>query len=207
MHKHSRFWNRLAAKYAKSPIEDEGAYEKKIAQTQKHFTPQASVLELGCGTGSTAIIHAPFVRHIQTVDFSARMLEIAKERARQAGVSNISFTESGIDEFEAPKDSFDVVMAMSVLHLLPDRTTAIAKIYAMLKPGGVFISSTHCLGNKMKFLKIVAPVAGIFGLLPVLRVFTVQELASSITDAGFAIENQWQPADNKAVFVVARKAG
>ena len=75
-------------------------------------------------------------------------------------------------------------------------------------PGGVFVTSTACLGDGMSFIKYVEPLGRMLGLMPMVKVFTEAELARSITDAGFAIEHQWRPnADKrKAVFIVARKA-
>jgi hypothetical protein len=58
----------------------------------------------------------------------------------------------------------------------------------------------------MRFLEYVAPVGAFLGLLPLLRVFTPDELADSIARAGFSIDYQWQPDIGKAVFIVAKKA-
>ena len=44
-----------------------------------------------------------------------------------------------------------------------------------------------------------------FGLIPLVRVFSVQELVDSLTSAGFEIDYQWQPGRGKAVFIVAKK--
>ena len=43
--------------------------------------------------------------------------------------------------------------------------------------------------------------------MPLLNIFTIEELVESLTDAGFEIDHQWQPGKGKAVFIVARKAG
>ena len=56
----SRFWDRHAKGYAKRPVPDEAAYQRKLKMTQDYLTPDMEVLELGCGTGTTALIHAPF---------------------------------------------------------------------------------------------------------------------------------------------------
>lgn len=72
-----RRWNRSAARYARRPIADQSAYLKKIALTQSYFRPDMDVLEFGCGTGSTAPIHAPKVRSYLATDASPRMIEIA----------------------------------------------------------------------------------------------------------------------------------
>ena len=50
----SRFWDRLAAGYAKKPVPDEEAYARTLERVRAHLTPNDRVLELGCGTGTSA---------------------------------------------------------------------------------------------------------------------------------------------------------
>ena len=201
----SRFWDRVALRYSKSPVANEAAYQKKLAITQEYLKPDMDLLEFGCGTGSTAIVHAPHVKHILALDISGRMLEIAKEKAEANGISNITFERSDIVDFSAPDQTFDAVLGLSILHLLDDRDAVIARVHDLLKPGGIFVSSTVCIGNRMKFLRFIAPVGKIFGLT--LKVLTTDELVESLTRAGFQIDRQWQPNDRAAVFIVAKKAG
>lgn len=204
-----RFWNWIAARYSKQPISDEASYQRKLAVTREYFTPDSEVLELGCGTGSTAILHAPHVKHIQAIDISSKMIEIAKGKAEAEGIGNVTFTRSPIDTFEAPPESFDVVLGLSILHLLPDKEAVIAGVHEMLRPGGVFVTSTACLGDSLKFrlIGLVLPVGTALGLLPMVKFFTARELLKSLTDAGFEIDHEWRPGRNKAVFIVARKSG
>lgn len=58
----------------------------------------------------------------------------------------------------------------------------------------------------MKFFKFVVPIGRFFGLMPLVKVFTTRELLASLTEAGFAIDYQWQPGKNTGVFIVATKA-
>lgn len=67
------FWDNSAQRYAKSRIQDEAAYRKKLEITQHYLQPDWSVLEFGCGTGSTALIHAPHVKDILATDISDNM--------------------------------------------------------------------------------------------------------------------------------------
>ena len=205
MNRSAKFWDKVADRYAKSPVKDEAAYEHKLEVTRRYFRPDMRVLEFGCGTGSTAILHAPHVNHIHAIDISSRMLEIARQKAEAEGIQNLTFAHATIDAVVAEPETYDAVMGLSILHLLEDKEAAIAKVHHMLKPGGVFVTSTVCLGDTMKFVKLIGPVGRFLGLMPLVKVFTTDELETSLTNAGFDIDYRWQPAKSKAAFIVAKK--
>ena len=199
------FWNRIAKFYSKRPVTDEAAYRKKLEVTREYFQPDMEVLEFGCGTGSTAIAQSPFVSHILAIDISPKMLEIAQGKAEKQGITNVTFNCATIDEFKSADERFDVAMGHSILHLLDDRNAVIQKVYRMLKPGGVFVTSTSCLGDLTPLIKYILPIGQFLGLLPLVRFFTDKELVASIEQAGFTIEHKWQPSKKQAVFIVALK--
>ena len=200
-----KFWDKIANRYAKSPVKDEAAYQRKLEVTREYFTPDAVVFEFGCGTGSTALAHAPFVKHILATDISPRMIEIAKQKANAADITNVTFAVSAIEDAARGEETYDVVMGHSILHLVEDRNAAIAQAHNLLKPGGAFVSSTACLGGRMRWLKLIAPIGRFLGLMPIVSFFTEKELTESITSAGFVVEHQWTPPKGIAVFIVARK--
>jgi ubiquinone/menaquinone biosynthesis C-methylase UbiE len=200
------FWDRIADRYAKRPVADQDAYERKLVTTQHFLRAEMEVLEFGCGTGTTALHHAPFVKHIRAIDISARMIGIARSKAEAKGVANVTFEHADVGGLRVADEGYDAVMGHSILHLLDDRSAVLGKIHRMLKPGGVFITSTACLGGTMPWLRVILPIGRFFGLLPMVRFFTPAELAGEFEAAGFRIEHTWQPDRRKALFVVARKA-
>jgi 2-polyprenyl-3-methyl-5-hydroxy-6-metoxy-1,4-benzoquinol methylase len=202
----SKFWDRHATRYERSPVADEASYQQKLQVTREYLRPDMEVLEFGCGSGSTALVHAPFVKYVRATDISHKMIEIARAKAAADNVMNVEFDVASIDDLDVPDQSFDAVLGLNILHLLADRDSAIARVHTMLKPGGVFVSSTACLSETMKFFKVIGPVGKFFGLLPIIKVFTPQDLMTSLTQAGFDIDHQWQPGKGKAIFVVAKKA-
>lgn len=204
MAQEARFWDRIAQRYAKKPVANEEAYQKKLAVTREYFRPDTKVLEFGCGTGSTAIAHAPFVGHIRATDISPAMIEIAKGKAAAASIDNVTFEPVAIEDLEAADESFDVVLGMSILHLLESRDDAIAKVYNLLAPGGAFITSTVYLGDSMRWFRYVGPIGRFLRLMPLVKVFTEAELVDSLTGAGFEVDYHWRP-DNRVVFIVAKK--
>ena len=195
----------MAKRYSKQAIADPAAYQKKLEKTQTYFTPESEVFEFGCGTGSTAIIHAPYVKHIFATDGSAKMIQIAKDKAAAKNIQNITFEVSTIEADTLPEGAYDVVLGMSILHLLKDKEAVIARVYDSLKPGGVFISSTVVMDNPNIFIRLLGKVGGVFGL--VLRLFSSKDLQQSLTNAGFEIDYEWLPEGDgtRAVFIVAKK--
>ena len=203
----TRFWDRIAARYAKRPVADEAAYQRKLEVTRELLRPDMELLEVGCGTGSTAIAHAPFVKHIRATDISSKMIEIARSKAAAAGVTNVTFAQAAVEDLGSPARPVDAVLALSLLHLVEDKESVLASLHDMLVPDGLLVTSTACLGDTMRFFEWIGPVGHFLGLMPLVRVFTVKELETSIAGAGFRIEHQWQPARGKAVFIVAKKVG
>lgn len=200
-----KFWDRIAKRYAKKPVGNEAAYQRKLAKTREYLRPGMEVLEIGCGTGSTAIAHAPYVSHIRATDLSDKMIAIAQDKAAAASVQNVTFEALAVEDLDAASESFDAVLALSLLHLVDDRAAVVDRIHDMLRPGGIFVSNTVCLGDSMKWFRFVGPVGRWLGVFPLVRIFTRSELEESLARAGFSIEHAWQP--NKAVvFIIARKA-
>jgi 2-polyprenyl-3-methyl-5-hydroxy-6-metoxy-1,4-benzoquinol methylase len=205
MYKPDKVWNRFAKRYAQSPVSDEAAYREKLKITRTYFTPESEVLEFGCGTGTTAVSHAPFVKHIHAIDVSSKMLEFAQGKADAADVSNVTFTCANIEGFSVGGTVYDVIMGHSILHLLEDKEAVIATVYNMLKPGGVFVSSTVCISGKKTFLRAGLAIGNRLGLLPLVNFFSVEDLTQSLANAGFTIDHQWLPENSDAVFIVAKK--
>ena len=198
-----KFWNGAARKYAQSDISNVALYEKKLALTQKYFTPETQVMEYGCGTGSTALIHAPHVGNILGLDSSSEMIEICHERLAESEVTNASFKCGTV--FDTETDNLDVILALNVLHLIPDYPAAIAETFRLLKPGGVFISGTVCLsGFTYSWLRPVVWVAAPLGFIPKVIFLSKEDVNHALTAAGFNIE-ETLPDAGRSHFVVARK--
>jgi 2-polyprenyl-3-methyl-5-hydroxy-6-metoxy-1,4-benzoquinol methylase len=205
MNSSARFWNRMASRYSKKPVPDEEIYNKKIEITQSYLRPDMNLLEFGCGTGSTALTHASLVNHILAIDFSEKMIGIAEAKRQSANIQNVDFERRTIEHLNAAEHSFDIVLGLSILHLLDSWEETIQKVYSLLKPGGCFISSTACIADSMKLFKFIAPIGRSIGLLPELAIFTRAELVQGFYSTGFSLEREWQPGKNQAIFIVAKK--
>ena len=205
MDRERKFWNKRADKYSKRPVSDEATYQKKLEITREYFRPDMEVLELGCGTGSTALAHAPYVKHILATDLATRMIEIGRDKAKAAGIDNVTFEAVSADGLDLPDNSIDAVLGHNLLHLVEDKERVIADVHRMLKPGGLFITSTACIGDMLFLFRLIIPVGRSLRLFPLVKVFTAAELRQSFESAGFEIEHEWQPKKNAAAFIICRK--
>ncbi|UWQ63198.1 class I SAM-dependent methyltransferase [Leisingera caerulea] len=206
----ARFWNRIAPKYAESPIRDLDAYRYTMERTRSYLRDSDRVLELGCGTGSTAIALAPNAGEIIATDLSDEMLKVGRERAWNAAAANVDFR--CCDVLSAPDGPFDAVMAFNLLHLLPDLEAALASIAAKLPEGGLFISKTPCLGEargswKYWLYTVAIPLMRLAGKAPSYVDFLdIRTLEAAVQRAGFEIiETGNYPADTPGRYLVARR--
>ena len=202
------FWDGIAPSYAKRPIENMDAYEQTLERVASYLTPKARVLELGCGTGGTALRLAPHAGSILATDFSEGMIMQAEARE---GVSNVRFQRTDAFDPGFSKGGFDVVLGMNLFHLIDDPGRAFARVHELLADGGLLIVKTPCIGGKglgLKYgsLKLLLPLLQWVGKAPFVRYLSPQDCEREISDAGFRIiETGDYPVRPPNHFVVARK--
>ncbi|WP_430473422.1 class I SAM-dependent methyltransferase [Thalassospira lucentensis] len=204
MHEGEKFWDKVARRYAAKPIADIDAYERKLELARGVLEPDMCVVEIGCGTGSTAIRLSPYVNRVDAIDVSSAMLRIAKERAEEAEARNVEFLKSSFEEFDVDAGRYDAVLAHSILHLVPDLDARLAGIAQWLRPGGVFISNTTCIAEVNPIIRSFLPLGSVLGLVPPLNVFTRSTLRQKILAAGFEIDFEW-PLKH-GLFLIATKS-
>ena len=203
----ARFWDSMAEKYAAQPIADQTTYEVKLELTREYFTPESNVLEFGCGTGATAILHAPYVAEIDALDVSPEMIRIAREKLSATAIENVSFSVADMDSFAAKPNSYDVAIGLNILHLLDDRMAAMSQAYAALKPGGYFISSTPCIREKLmtRLMDPLFPLMHAIGRWPRVQRFRARRLQADIERIGFKTVHTWQANKGMVLFMVGQK--
>lgn len=206
-----KFWDSAAEKYAKSPISDMDAYEYTLGRTRSYLRKDDHVLEVGCGTGSTALLLADSVAHITASDLSGNMIAIARNKAQQQGVENVDFVASDMFGPAIGKETYDVVMALNLIHLLEDTPAVMKRFGTLVKPGGYFISKTVCkpgrgLPFKFRMMLWALPLMQMFGMAPFVKFMEISELERHITEAGFKImETGNHPVAPPSRYVVAQK--
>jgi 2-polyprenyl-3-methyl-5-hydroxy-6-metoxy-1,4-benzoquinol methylase len=135
------------------------------------------------------------------------MIAIAESKARAEGASNVSFRKCTLDDPALAHVSFDVVMAMNLLHLLDDIPARLARIRTLVRPGGLFVSKTPCVGDQGLAVRWVIPLLRAVAIAPYVNFVTERSLTDDIERAGFIItETGMYPKKSRSFFVVARRA-
>ncbi|MBM3123631.1 MAG: class I SAM-dependent methyltransferase [Chloroflexi bacterium] len=209
--KSEKMWNQLAKSWDKPGVSLGENDLKIIEMTKKYLNPSSVVLDYGCATGSIALEIASMAKDVHGIDISSNMIEIAQRKANKRGMENITFTKAAIFDESLGKESFDLILSLSILHLVEDPTQAVDRIKQLLKPGGIFISATPCLGEKT-FLSVLMNipifVLSKLGLVPSIGFFSASGLTTAIMSAGFQIVEQEDlfVRPLRMCFIVARKA-
>jgi ubiquinone/menaquinone biosynthesis C-methylase UbiE len=205
----ARFWDGIARKYATDRIKDMAGYERTVERTRHFLSSSDTVLEIGCGTGTTALKLAPFVARIVGSDVSNEMVAIAREKAIALGCQNAEFTVAAAERGPGSDGSYDAVLAFNLLHLIADRPSTLARIHRLLKPDGLFISKTPCLSEMNPLIRVAVPVMRFAGKAPFVSFFAAPALEAEIAGAGFTIDKRERHGSGRKdarIFMVARKS-
>jgi ubiquinone/menaquinone biosynthesis C-methylase UbiE len=205
----ARFWDRIARKYAADPIADMAGYEATLQRVQGLLSTEQDVLEIGCGTGTTALLLAPLTRRLLATDVSAGMIAIAQEKLAAQPIPQLSFAVADADEPGFGQGAHDVALAFNVLHLVSDLDRALAQAVQALRPGGLLISKTPCIAEMNPLIpRLALPLMRAIGKAPHVLCFNGDALQSAITRQGLevvSVERHGTRGKEIRVFIVARK--
>ncbi len=208
MNKSEKFWDRLSKGYDKDTKADRDAQSHiKISErARQYLTSNDIVLDFGCATGTVAIAIADKVKEVNGIDISSKMIDAAKRKAAEHKIQNINFEHATLFDERYKSESFNVVFVLNVLHLLEDTSKVIQRIHELLKPGGLIISLTPCMGKKKSFIQFALFLLMKTGILPYIRFFKVSELEEALTDGNFQIIRT-ESLNNSPLnhFIVAKK--
>ena len=201
------FWNFRALNYdAQIGPLYEDAYRRTAEDTLKHLKPDDKVLEFACGTGIVTALVAPHVHSIRAIDISDEMVSRAKEKTYTLDLSNVEVTQTDLFDPCLPGGSFDAVMAFNVLLYVDNFEEVMQRIKSLLKPGGMFLSATDCLGGNFSKAAVQKFWRSRTGKMPYVGFFSQKGLIRKIERAGFTVlesENLFPSPPN--LFIAAKK--
>jgi ubiquinone/menaquinone biosynthesis C-methylase UbiE len=205
----ARFWDRSSRRYARSRIADPSGYERTLERTRAYLQPGDSVLELGCGTGTTALRLANGVRSYLATDISGGMIAIAEEKLAVESIPALSFRTATAEELVHEESRFDAVLGFNYLHLVRNVPDTLRSIHILLKSGGLFISKTPCLGDMNPLIRLLLlPAMRAIGKAPHVSSLAASELERLIIGAGFDVvvrESHASKGKDQRPYIVARK--
>ena len=113
-----------------------------IALERMDIKPGDRILEVGVGTGINASLYP---KHCQVtgIDFSALMLEKARERVVKKGVTNIRLQEMDAANLTFADSSFDIVYAPYVISVVSDPVRVVNEMRRVCRPGGKIVILNH----------------------------------------------------------------
>jgi 2-polyprenyl-3-methyl-5-hydroxy-6-metoxy-1,4-benzoquinol methylase len=205
------FWNKQAKKYDNSERQFEAVYKEIISRTKEYLNANDTVLDLGCATGTKTLELAGSTKQILGLDFSEKMINEAIKKKNEFHIVNASFTQGTIFDNDFGEKSFDKVISYGVIHLLDDCEEVIRKIHALLKPGGLFISTTACLKDKMALRNRLVFNAYLLikrlGLFPLhLNMFKTNDVENLVSNENFQLVRAERIFYGMTIsYIVARK--
>jgi ubiquinone/menaquinone biosynthesis C-methylase UbiE len=126
----------VASWYAKNTQKNMAGYRRGAQQVAEMAPAEATILELAPGPGYLAIELARLGNyHIVGLDISATFVEIARAKAKEAGVA-VDFRQGNAAHMPLPDDQFDCIVCSAAFKNFSEPLQALDEMFRVLKPGG-----------------------------------------------------------------------
>ena len=183
MRNSQNFWDKNAGRYDRFMRKDAAAYEQ-MYELLRPVVRQKTVLELATGTGLIAKHIVRYADHIEATDASQEMIEQAKQ-----GVKSAKLYFSVQDMFHLPyaDQSFDVVIVVNALHIVPEPEKALSEIRRVLKDDGVLVAPTFTHADNAFFGKVKAFFMKLAGF-PLHSKWTSHEYLAFLRENGWTVQ-------------------
>lgn len=202
MNKSEKFFDKVASKSKPEP--NQSAFEI-IKSSYEVLEKENIILDFGCGSGTITNKISTKVKSIEAIDISAGMLEIAKRQAEEKFITNINYIQTSIFDPRFKKETFDAILAFNVLHYIEDMPCHISRINSLLKPSGIFISSTACLKEKRSFMRYLILILMKLGIMPKTTFYRKKELDALIKNGDFELIKSERISKLPEYIIISRK--
>jgi len=202
MYKSEKFFDRVSSKSKPEPNKT----ASKIIELSKEFLEKDKyVLDFGCGSGAITNKIAKEVKAIDAIDISSGMLEFAQKQAKENAITNINYRQVSIFDKDFKDEAFDVILAFNVLHYIEDMPNHVVRINSLLKPNGIFISSTACMKEKRSLIRCLVSFLSKTGLVPKMISYKKVELETLIENGNFEVIKSERISKLPEYFIVMKK--
>lgn len=144
----NNFWDNIAGFYDLFEAVNGKVYGEMLSITARLVPKGARVLDCAAETGALSFAAAKKARSVLCTDLSEKMLKIAKIKAKALGITNISYDTRNIFDLKDDDETYDIVIAGNVLHLLENPAGAVKELYRVLKRGGKLLLPVFTIKNK-----------------------------------------------------------
>ena len=158
-------WGRAAAGWSKH---DE-RFRRMTAPVSQRLLEAAGialghrVLDIACGTGEPAFPAADLVGpagQVLATDQAPEMLEVAREKAAERGLTNVEFRLADGEELDVEAESFDAATCRWGIMFMPEPLRCLGQVYRALKPGGRVAFAAWGPPERNPFISVAAMVIG-----------------------------------------------
>jgi len=202
----TKFWNRMASTYHKNPHLRDNAQRNLIEMSLPYLRKKDKILDFGCGTCWASIDISPEVSKVVALDTSRKMIEVGTKYAVSKSIGNIQFINDSIHTDSLENGMFDVIITYDILHLISNTSKTIRRMHNLLKPGGIVISTTPCVGERKVVYRLLKSLSK-FGVTPDITEFSRHDLINQFKKLGFSIIKVEEGSKNiPEVFIVAKKS-
>ncbi len=188
-------------------------YSRKVTQ---YRTPQyltlihelnlsghETVLDIGIGSGELSIQIAKELESngfLYGIDLSPKMIKLARDKADEAKLDNVSFELGDALNLKYDDNTFDVITSSNAFPWVPDKQKFLKEVYRVLKPGGRFglvALSNKCYNEfSLAFKKVTQENPGLFPIghpfeIMGAKLHTVNGLSLVVQKAGFNIDKEF----------------
>jgi SAM-dependent methyltransferase len=192
-------WAAMAAGWQRERQERERVSAPVTDWLVRELAPAAGdvVLELAAGQGDVGFALAPLLGdsgRLITSDFSAAMLDIARRRGEELGLTNVDFRELDAEDLDLEDNSVDGVICRWGYMLMPNPATALAETRRVLRPDGRLAFTVWASGDRNPWITIAGRILVAHGHMPppqpgepgMFVLGNKDELRALVEGAGFA---------------------
>ncbi|PLX04038.1 MAG: hypothetical protein C0595_04815 [Marinilabiliales bacterium] len=201
----NKFWDSFAGKYDNFISKHaKQTYTVLLDLIGKELEMGSNVLEVGTGTGLISFAIADKVKSIMAIDYAPEMIKIANKKLLDSKLKNIDFKVYSATDIKQKDNTFDIIIASNVFHLLPNPEKALEEIIRLLVDNGKVIIPTYCHGQNIKtyFISVIMSLTG----FKAENKWSMKQFRKFVENAGLEIKKEEIIKDKIPLsFIVASK--
>jgi ubiquinone/menaquinone biosynthesis C-methylase UbiE len=137
-------YNAASDHFDDGPLAFWGRYGRGTIERLR-LKPGSVILDVGCGSGASAIPAAKVVGphgRVIGVDLADRLLAMGRAKAAAQKLQNVEFRQADMEALGYPDASFDAVVCVFAIFFVPDMVKQVQELWRMVRPGGQLAITT-----------------------------------------------------------------